>query len=40
MRCLCTSVEGYEEERNLAPDQEAIQEPQSDTETEHMYTYL
>jgi len=40
MICLCASVEGCEEGRDLAPDQEAIQQPQSDTETEHIYTCL
>lgn len=40
MRCLCALVEGCEEGRDLALDQEAIQDPQGDTETEHIYTYL
>lgn len=36
MTCLCTLIEGCEEGRDLSPDQEAIQQPQSDTETEHI----
>lgn len=40
MTCLRASIEDSEEGRDLAPDQEAIQQPQSDTETEHIYTCL
>lgn len=40
MICLCASIEDCEEGKDLAPDQEAIQQPRSDTETEHICTCL